>query len=92
MSTSHIEFGQAPYVLDLLPRLQRCYGPEDPVVLVIVTFMNYLELSQGEALYLPADGFRVYHSGNVAERVARNDEQPRRRSCPVSMKILLMHL
>jgi mannose-6-phosphate isomerase len=61
------EFGDAAYILDLLPRLQAQYGPEDCGSLVALLTMNYMVFNAGDSIYIPADGIHAYLSGDIVE-------------------------
>jgi len=61
------EFGDAAYILDLLPRLQDQYGPEDAGSLVALLCMNYMVFNTGDAIFIPADGIHAYLSGDIVE-------------------------
>ncbi|KAK1996075.1 mannose-6-phosphate isomerase [Colletotrichum falcatum] len=64
---------EAARLADLLPRLQGQYGPGDPGTLVALLCMNFLTLSAGDALYIPADGIHAYLSGDIVECMARSN-------------------
>ncbi len=61
------------YILDVLPRLQDQYGPEDAGSLVALLCMNFLVLEAGDALYIPADGIHAYLSRDIVECMARRN-------------------
>ncbi|KAK4455196.1 mannose-6-phosphate isomerase [Podospora aff. communis PSN243] len=73
ISASRDALGKAAYIHDLMPRLQQQYGPEDPGSLVALICMNFLVLSPGEAIFIPADGIHAYLSGDIVECMARSD-------------------
>jgi len=75
-------FGGAAYIPDMLPRLTRCYDDGDPTPLMALTCLKYLELSQGEALYLPADEAHVYITGDILECMSRDEKLPNWGCCP----------
>lgn len=60
-------FGDAAYIIDLLPRLQDQYGPEDAGSLVALLCMNYMVLGPGDAIFIPADGIHAYLAGDIIE-------------------------
>jgi mannose-6-phosphate isomerase len=70
------------YILDLLPRLQAQYTKADPGTLVALVLMNFLTLSAGEALYVPADGIHAYLSGDIVECMARSNNVLNTGFCP----------
>jgi mannose-6-phosphate isomerase len=70
------------YILDLLPRLQAQYTNADPGTLVALVLMNFLTLSAGEALYVPADGIHAYLSGDIVECMARSNNVLNTGFCP----------
>ncbi|KAI0397904.1 mannose-6-phosphate isomerase [Xylariaceae sp. FL0594] len=76
------ELSDAAYILDLLPRLQDQYGPEDPGSLVALLCMNFLVLDAGDALYIPADGIHAYLSGDIVECMARSNNVLNVGFCP----------
>lgn len=82
LSTSKSDLGNAAYILDLLPRLQKQYGAEDPGSLVALTCMNFMVLGPGDALYIPADGIHAYLSGDIVECMARSNNVLNSGFCP----------
>ncbi|KAG7285044.1 hypothetical protein NEMBOFW57_009664 [Staphylotrichum longicolle] len=82
LSTSKSDLGNAAYILDLLPRLQKQYGSEDPGSLVALTCMNFMVLGPGDALYIPADGIHAYLSGDIVECMARSNNVLNSGFCP----------
>lgn len=84
LETSKSDFAQAraAYIPDLLPRLQKQHGPEDPGSLVALTCMNFMTLEPGEALYIPADGIHAYLSGDIVECMARSNNVLNSGFCP----------
>ncbi|KAI0418261.1 RmlC-like cupin domain-containing protein [Xylaria grammica] len=76
------EFGGAAYILDLLPRLQDQYGPEDAGSLVALLCMNYMVFSAGDAIYIPADGIHAYLAGDIVECMARSNNVLNVGFCP----------
>jgi mannose-6-phosphate isomerase len=81
-STSKSDLGSAAYILDLLPRLQKQYGPQDPGSLVALTCMNFMTLQPGDALFIPADGIHAYLSGDIVECMARSNNVLNAGFCP----------
>jgi mannose-6-phosphate isomerase len=82
LSTSKSDLGSAAYILDLLPRLQKQYGPQDPASLVALTCMNFMTLQPGDALFIPADGIHAYLSGDIVECMARSNNVLNSGFCP----------
>lgn len=82
LTTSKSDLGNSAYILDLLPRLQQQYGPEDPGALVALACMNYMVLDAGDALYIPADGIHAYLSGDIVECMARSNNVLNTGFCP----------
>ena len=76
------DLGDAAYVLDLLPRLQDQYGPEDAGSLVALLCMNYLVFGAGDAIYIPADGIHAYLAGDIVECMARSNNVLNTGFCP----------
>ncbi|KAI1631192.1 RmlC-like cupin domain-containing protein [Biscogniauxia mediterranea] len=76
------EYGEAAYILDLLPRLQAQYGPEDAGSLVALLCMNYLVLNAGDAVFIPADGVHAYLAGDIVECMARSNNVLNVGFCP----------
>lgn len=72
----------AAYVLDLLPRLQDQYGPEDAGSLVALLCMNYLVFEAGDAVFIPADGIHAYLAGDIVECMARSNNVLNTGFCP----------
>jgi mannose-6-phosphate isomerase len=64
---SKSELGNAAYILDLLPRLQDQYGPEDAGSLVALLCMNFMVFEAGDAIFIPADGIHAYLAGDIVE-------------------------
>ena len=75
-------YGEQAYILDLLPRIQKQYGPADNGTLIALLCMNYLVLSPGEALYVPADGIHAWFAGDIVECMARSDNVLNVGFCP----------
>lgn len=76
------QFGDAAYILDLLPRLQDQYGPEDAGSLVALLCMNFLVFGPGDAVWIPADGIHAYLSGDIVECMARSNNVLNTGFCP----------
>ncbi|KAI0893085.1 mannose-6-phosphate isomerase [Annulohypoxylon nitens] len=76
------ELGDAAYILDLLPRLQGQYGPEDAGSLVALLCMNFLVFSPGDAVWIPADGIHAYLAGDIVECMARSNNVLNTGFCP----------
>ena len=64
---SRERYGKEAYIIDLLPRLQDQYGPEDAGSLVALLCMNYMVFGPGDAIFIPADGIHAYLSGDIVE-------------------------
>ncbi|KAL2127049.1 hypothetical protein VTI74DRAFT_11427 [Chaetomium olivicolor] len=82
LSTPKSTLGKAAYIVDLLPRLQNQYGPGDPGSLVALICMNFMVLSPGDSLYIPADGIHAYLSGDIVECMARSNNVLNSGFCP----------
>ncbi|KAJ4291269.1 hypothetical protein N0V88_006271 [Collariella sp. IMI 366227] len=76
------EIPNAGPIQALLPRLQDQYGPVDPGSLVALLCMNFMTLSPGDALYIPADGIHAYLSGDIVECMARSNNVLNAGFCP----------
>ncbi|RYO96735.1 hypothetical protein DL765_011505 [Monosporascus sp. GIB2] len=76
------QLGDAAYILDLLPRLQDQYGPEDAGNLVALLCMNFMVFEAGDAIYIPADGIHAYLSGDIVECMARSNNVLNAGFCP----------
>lgn len=76
------EFGKYSQIPKLAPRLAEQYSSADPGILVALTTMNYLVLSAGEAIYIPADGIHAYLSGDIIECMARSNNVLNTGFCP----------
>ena len=81
-SISKEELGQQGYILELLPRLQQQYSKQDPGNLVALLCMNYMVLSPGDSLFIPADGIHAYLSGDIVECMARSNDVLNTGFCP----------
>ncbi|MCJ1305680.1 hypothetical protein MMC08_008496 [Hypocenomyce scalaris] len=75
-------FGKQSYILELLPRLQSQYSIEDPGSLVALFTMNFMTLSAGDAIYVPADAPHAYLSGDIIECMARSNNVINTGFCP----------
>ncbi|KAI8965475.1 mannose-6-phosphate isomerase [Daldinia sp. FL1419] len=80
--TPRDQLGDAAYILDLLPRLQDQYGPEDAGSLVALLCMNYMVFSPGDAIWIPADGIHAYLAGDIVECMARSNNVLNTGFCP----------
>ncbi|KAI0153010.1 mannose-6-phosphate isomerase [Xylariaceae sp. FL1272] len=80
--TPREQLGEAGYILDLLPRLQEQYGPEDSGTLVALLFMNFFVFDAGDAIYVPADAMHAYLSGDIVECMARSNNVLNVGFCP----------
>lgn len=80
--TSAEVLGSQAYVLDLLPRVVQQYTKEDNGNLVALLTMNFLTLSPGQAIYVPADGIHAYLSGDIVECMARSNNVFNTGFCP----------
>ncbi|KAL8758539.1 MAG: hypothetical protein Q9184_003892 [Pyrenodesmia sp. 2 TL-2023] len=76
------KYGEQAYILDVLPRLQKQYSKEDPGNLVALLTMNFLQLSAGDAIYVPADAPHAYLSGDIVECMARSNNVLNTGFCP----------
>ncbi|KAL9013496.1 MAG: hypothetical protein Q9173_001816 [Seirophora scorigena] len=76
------KYGKQAYILHLLPRMQEQYSKEDPGNLVALLTMNYLQLSAGDAIYVPADAPHAYLSGDIVECMARSNNVLNTGFCP----------
>ncbi|KAL8996181.1 MAG: hypothetical protein Q9169_004247 [Polycauliona sp. 2 TL-2023] len=76
------KYGNQAYILELLPRLQEQYSKEDPGNLVALLTMNFLSLSAGDAIYVPADAPHAYLSGDIVECMARSNNVLNTGFCP----------
>ncbi|KAL9018616.1 MAG: hypothetical protein Q9185_004078 [Variospora sp. 1 TL-2023] len=76
------KYGEQAYILDLLPRMQEQYSKEDPGNLVALLTMNFLQLSAGDAIYVPADAPHAYLSGDIVECMARSNNVLNTGFCP----------
>ncbi|KAK6855177.1 Phosphomannose isomerase type I [Apiospora arundinis] len=82
MDKSAFDEADAGYVVDMLPRLQDQYGPEDAGSLVALLCMNFLVFEAGDAIYIPADGIHAYLSGDIVECMARSNNVLNTGFCP----------
>ena len=76
------KFGEATYIPELIPRLSKQYDVEDNGTLVALITMNYLQLNEGDSIYIPADGIHAYLSGDIIECMARSDNVLNTGFCP----------
>jgi len=70
------------YIPGLAPRLISQFEQTDPGSLVALLTMNFLTLSPGEALSIPADGIHAYLSGDIVECMARSNNVINTGFCP----------
>ena len=75
-------YGTQSYIPGLLPRLQQQFSKEDAGNLVALLCMNYMVLSPGDAIYIPADGIHAYLSGDIVECMARSNNVLNTGFCP----------
>ncbi|KAJ4340640.1 hypothetical protein N0V87_002301 [Didymella glomerata] len=76
------KFGKETYIPELIPRLSEQYDIEDNGTLVALLTMNYLQLNEGDSIYIPADGIHAYLSGDIIECMARSDNVLNTGFCP----------
>ncbi|GAB7352887.1 hypothetical protein MBLNU459_g3482t1 [Dothideomycetes sp. NU459] len=75
-------YGKDTYIPDLIPRLADQYDKTDPGLLVALITMNYLVLSPGQGIYIPADGIHAYLAGDIIECMARSNNVLNTGFCP----------
>lgn len=75
-------FGKDSYIPDMIPRLAEQYDKADNGTLVALITMNYLQLKEGDSLYIPADGIHAYLSGDIIECMARSNNVLNTGFCP----------
>ncbi|KAL6710750.1 hypothetical protein ACN47E_007807 [Coniothyrium glycines] len=76
------DFGNYSYIPDMIPRLAEQYDKADNGILVALVTMNYLQLKEGDSLYIPADGIHAYLSGDIIECMARSNNVLNTGFCP----------
>jgi mannose-6-phosphate isomerase len=76
------KFGKETYIPELIPRLSEQYDKTDNGTLVALLTMNYMQLNEGDSIYIPADGIHAYLSGNIIECMARSDNVLNTGFCP----------
>jgi mannose-6-phosphate isomerase len=76
------KFGKYSYIPELIPRLSEQYDKADNGTLVALITMNYLQLKEGDSIYIPADGIHAYLSGNIIECMARSNNVLNTGFCP----------
>jgi mannose-6-phosphate isomerase len=76
------EYADQSHILDPLPRLQQQYSIKDQSNLTALLCMNYMVLSAGESIYIPADGIHAYLSGDIMECMARSNDVLNTGFCP----------
>lgn len=75
-------FGKDSYIPDMIPRLSAQYDKADNGTLVALVTMNYMQLKEGDSLYIPADGIHAYLSGDIIECMARSNNVLNTGFCP----------
>jgi len=75
-------FGKDSYIPDLIPRLAEQYDKADNGTLVALVTMNYMQLKEGDSIYIPADGIHAYLSGDIIECMARSNNVLNTGFCP----------
>jgi mannose-6-phosphate isomerase len=76
------KFGADSYIPEMIPRLAEQYDKADNGTLVALITMNYLQLKEGDSIYIPADGIHAYLSGNIIECMARSNNVLNTGFCP----------
>jgi mannose-6-phosphate isomerase len=76
------DFGDDTYIPELIPRLSKQYDKADNGTLVALVTMNYMQLKQGQSIYIPADGIHAYLSGDIIECMARSNNVLNTGFCP----------
>ncbi|KAF2036180.1 mannose-6-phosphate isomerase [Setomelanomma holmii] len=76
------KFGKDSYIPDMIPRLSEQYDKTDNGTLVALVTMNYMQLKEGDSIYIPADGIHAYLSGNIIECMARSNNVLNTGFCP----------
>jgi mannose-6-phosphate isomerase len=76
------QFDGDSYIPDMIPRLVEQYDKADNGTLVALITMNYLQLKEGDSIYIPADGIHAYLSGNIIECMARSNNVLNTGFCP----------
>jgi mannose-6-phosphate isomerase len=82
MELSKDSFGKDSYIPGMIPRLSKQYDETDNGTLVALITMNYLQLKEGDSIYIPADGIHAYLSGNIIECMARSNNVLNTGFCP----------
>ncbi|KAH7090783.1 mannose-6-phosphate isomeras-like protein [Paraphoma chrysanthemicola] len=75
-------FGKDSYIPDMIPRLIEQYDKADNGTLVALVTMNYMQLKEGDSIYIPADGIHAYLSGDIIECMARSNNVLNTGFCP----------
>ena len=70
------------YISALLPHIQEQYTASDNGTLIALLCMNYVVLSPGDALYVPADGIHAWFAGDIVECMARSNNVLNVGFCP----------
>ncbi|KAF1836869.1 mannose-6-phosphate isomerase [Decorospora gaudefroyi] len=76
------KFGEDSYIPELIPRLSEQYDKADNGTLVALVTMNYMQLKEGDSIYIPADGIHAYLSGDIIECMARSNNVLNTGFCP----------
>ena len=76
------KFGKSTHIPKLIPRLSEQYDKADNGTLVALITMNYMQLNEGDSIYIPADGIHAYLSGDIIECMARSDNVLNTGFCP----------
>ena len=82
MDLSKDQLGEDSYIPEMIPRLSEQYDKTDNGTLVALVTMNYLQLKEGDSIYIPADGIHAYLSGNIIECMARSNNVLNTGFCP----------
>lgn len=75
-------YGSQSQIPTLARRLANQYDGSDPGILVALITMNYLKLSPGQAVYVPADGIHAWLAGDIIECMARSNNVLNFGFCP----------
>lgn len=81
-SMPEAQFGKYAYIPSMLGRLSKQYTEFDNGNLVAPILMNYMSVSPGQAVCVPADGIHAYISGDIVECMARSDNVLNTGFCP----------
>lgn len=80
--TPEYRFGTDVYIPRMLDRLSEQYSQFDNGNLVATLLMNYMTVSPGEAICVPADSIHAYLHGDIVECMARSDNVLNTGFCP----------